>query len=202
MNKISRSHIRTIAATFVSLYAFTTLAIAQPAPPAFTMSPLPSAVTLSASATMSVANDRMLAWMRAESDNADAAAASNVVVFSIRFCLSKRTCLSLTIRGSRSPDARPELSAPHRRTGRPYGRPTGKSNCRQAAKIVVADHRLIGMLGELVELAGKRRGVEARLDEQIHERPIVPAGVVEPEQAPAVDVARHHLKIRQDEIAE
>ena len=37
------------------------------------------------------------------------AAASNVS-FSIRFFLSKRTCLSLTIRGSTSPGTRPELS--------------------------------------------------------------------------------------------
>jgi hypothetical protein len=36
------------------------------------------------------------------------AAASNVF-FSIRFFLSKRTCLSLTIRGSTSPGTRPEL---------------------------------------------------------------------------------------------
>ena len=39
----------------------------------------PPAVTLSASATASVPNDRMLAWMRAEADNADAAAAANSV---------------------------------------------------------------------------------------------------------------------------
>jgi predicted secreted protein len=51
---------------------------AQPAPPAQMPSPLP-AVTLSASATVSVMNDRMLAWLRAESDNADPAAAANVV---------------------------------------------------------------------------------------------------------------------------
>ena len=37
---------------------------AQPAPPAQMPSPLP-AVTLSASATASVPNDRMLAWLRA-----------------------------------------------------------------------------------------------------------------------------------------
>src|SRR6185369_5418623 len=71
-------------------------------------------------------------------DAADAAA--SIVLFSIRFFLSKRTCLSLTIRGSTSPGTRPELSAPHRRTGRPHGRSTGKSNCRQAAEVVVADH--------------------------------------------------------------
>jgi hypothetical protein len=40
---------------------------------------------------------------------AAAAAASNVAFF-IRFFLSKRTCLSLTIRGSRSPGTRPELA--------------------------------------------------------------------------------------------
>ena len=67
-------------------------------------------------------------------------AAASIVLSSIRFFLSKRTCLSLTIRGSRSPDTRPELSAPHRRTGRPHGRPTGRSSCRQAAEVVVADH--------------------------------------------------------------
>jgi len=49
---------------------------AQPAPQF--ARPL-SAVSLSASATASIANDRMLAWMRAEADNADPAAAANVV---------------------------------------------------------------------------------------------------------------------------
>ncbi len=72
-----------------------------------------------------------------------AAAAASIVLFSIRFFLSKRTCLSLTIGGSSSPDAWSELSAPHRRTSRPHGRPTGRSSCRQAAEVVVADHRRI-----------------------------------------------------------
>src|SRR4029079_14878825 len=70
---------------------------------------------------------------------AAAGAAASNVLFSIRFFLSKRTCRSRTIRGSTSPGTRPELSAPHRRTGRPHGRPTGKSSCRQAAEVVVAD---------------------------------------------------------------
>jgi len=65
---------RAIAATFVGLFAMVAPAAAQPA-----MAPTPPTVTLSASATSSVPNDRMLAWMRAESDNADAAAAANLV---------------------------------------------------------------------------------------------------------------------------
>src|SRR6185437_4168744 len=64
----------------------------------------------------------------------EADAAAPIVLRSIRFFLSKRTCLSLTIRGSTSPGTRPELSAPHRRTGRPHGRSTGRSSCRQAAE--------------------------------------------------------------------
>jgi predicted secreted protein len=79
MNRISCQRACTLAATFAALYAVAALVVAQPAPPAFPLAPLPSAVTLSASATMSVANDRMQAWMRAESDNADAAAAAGVV---------------------------------------------------------------------------------------------------------------------------
>ncbi len=39
-----------------------------------------------------------------------AAAAASKVLPSIRFFLIKRTCLSLTIRGSRSPGTRPELA--------------------------------------------------------------------------------------------
>ena len=58
--------------------AISPVADAQPSP-TFTMTSPPPAVTLSASATMSVPNDRMLAWMHAESDNADAAAAASVV---------------------------------------------------------------------------------------------------------------------------
>ncbi len=69
-------------AFIVALIALVTLAArvasAQPAPPPNMPAPLPT-VTLSASATASVANDRMLAWLRAESDNADPAAAANVV---------------------------------------------------------------------------------------------------------------------------
>ncbi len=53
-------------------------AAAQLAPPP-SAAALASAVTVSASATASVPNDRMQAWLRAESDNADAAAAANVV---------------------------------------------------------------------------------------------------------------------------
>jgi predicted secreted protein len=53
-------------------------AAAQLAPPP-SMAASPSAVTVSASATASVPNDRMQAWLRAESDNADASAAASVV---------------------------------------------------------------------------------------------------------------------------
>jgi predicted secreted protein len=66
-----------MAATCITLSTAVQVA-AQPAPP-FAMAPPPPAVTLSASATASVPNDRMLAWMRAESDHADAAAAASVV---------------------------------------------------------------------------------------------------------------------------
>ena len=51
---------------------------AQPAPPD-RMPPRLATVTLSASATASVPNDRMHASLRAEADNADPAAAANVV---------------------------------------------------------------------------------------------------------------------------
>jgi len=65
------------AAAFIALFAVAAQVAAQPAPPPV-MSP-PPIVTLSASATASIPNDRMLAWMRVETDNADAAAAANVV---------------------------------------------------------------------------------------------------------------------------
>jgi len=65
---------RAIAATFVGLFAIVAPAAAQTA-----MAPSPPTVTVSASATSSVPNDRMLAWMRAESDNADATAAAGIV---------------------------------------------------------------------------------------------------------------------------
>jgi hypothetical protein len=83
---------------------------------------------------------------------------------SIRFFLSKRTCLSLTIRGSTSPGTRPELSAPHRRTGRPHGRSTGRSSCRQAAEVVVADHHVLDPDGEALEEA-KAAAIEDLADE-------------------------------------
>lgn len=35
-------------------------------------------------------------------------------------------------------------SAPNPRTGRPHGGPTGKSSCRRAAEVVVADHGVLG----------------------------------------------------------
>ena len=51
---------------------------AQPAPPD-RAGPRPPSVTLTAAATASVTNDRMQATLRAEADNADAAAAANAV---------------------------------------------------------------------------------------------------------------------------
>jgi predicted secreted protein len=69
---------RAIAATFIAMLAVAAQVAAQPAPP-FAMPPRPPAVTLSASATASIPNDRMLAWVRAEADNPDAAAAAGVV---------------------------------------------------------------------------------------------------------------------------
>jgi predicted secreted protein len=69
---------RTIAATFIALLAIAAQVAAQ-SPPPFAMPPRLPAVTLAASATASVPNDRMLAWVRAEADNADAAAAAGVV---------------------------------------------------------------------------------------------------------------------------
>jgi len=63
----------------VAVFAsFPRVAGAQPAPHPMMM-PQPPAVTLSASATASVPNDRMLAWLRAEADNADPAAAANAI---------------------------------------------------------------------------------------------------------------------------
>jgi predicted secreted protein len=78
MIKTTRIGARGIAATFIALFTAVTQAAAQTAPP-FAMAPPPPTVALAASATTSVANDRMLAWLRAESDNADPAAAANVV---------------------------------------------------------------------------------------------------------------------------
>ena len=78
MIQTTRIRARTIAAALVACLAVVAQVAAQPVPP-FTMAPPPPAVTLSASATASVPNDRMLAWMRAESDHADAAAAASVV---------------------------------------------------------------------------------------------------------------------------
>jgi predicted secreted protein len=68
----------TLAVAAASIVAF--IAVSQvAAQPAHPFAPSPSSVSLSASATASIANDRMLAWMRAEADNADPAAAANVV---------------------------------------------------------------------------------------------------------------------------
>ena len=69
---------RASAAMCIAMLAVAAQVAAQPVPPAG-MPPRPPAVTLSASATASVPNDRMLAWMRAEADNADAATAAGVV---------------------------------------------------------------------------------------------------------------------------
>ena len=70
---------RTCGAALLAIAFFAApLVSAQSAPPD-RMGPRPPTVTLSASATASVPNDRMQATMRAESDNADAAAAANVV---------------------------------------------------------------------------------------------------------------------------
>jgi predicted secreted protein len=78
MIKTRHSGARGIAAAFIALFTVVTQAAAQPAP-LYAMAPSAPGVTLSASATASVGNDRMLAWIRAESDNADPAAAANVV---------------------------------------------------------------------------------------------------------------------------
>jgi predicted secreted protein len=79
MIQTSRSCTHVFAAlAFGFCVAISPIADSQPSP-TITMTPPPPAVTLSASATASVPNDRMLAWMRAESDNADAAAAASVV---------------------------------------------------------------------------------------------------------------------------
>ena len=79
MIQTSRFHTHSFAALALSFcVAISPIAIAQPSP-TITMTPPPPAVTLSASATASVPNDRMLAWMRAESDHADPAAAASVV---------------------------------------------------------------------------------------------------------------------------
>ncbi len=77
----SRPVARALAATLIAAFAIVaSVAGAQSAPPAMMMMPPPAAaVSLSASATASVPNDRMLAWLRAESDNADPAAAANAV---------------------------------------------------------------------------------------------------------------------------
>ena len=70
---------RALAATCIaSCIAAAPIACAQPVGPS-NFPPRPPTVTLSASATASVPNDRMHASLRAESENADAAAAANVV---------------------------------------------------------------------------------------------------------------------------
>jgi predicted secreted protein len=78
MNPYSIAGARIRGLLLASLCAIASGVAAQPAP-AQPMAPPPPAVTLSASATASVPNDRMLAWLRAESDNADAAAAASSV---------------------------------------------------------------------------------------------------------------------------
>ena len=76
----SRAVARALAATLIAAFAIVASgAAAQSAPQAMMMPPPAPAVSLSASATASVPNDRMLAWLRAESDNADPAAAANAV---------------------------------------------------------------------------------------------------------------------------
>ena len=66
----------TVAATAIAMFIVVSQAAAQPA---HHFAQPTSSVSLSASATASIPNDRMLAWMRAEADNADPAAAANVV---------------------------------------------------------------------------------------------------------------------------
>ena len=78
MTRNFSTHPRALAATCIALLLLAAQAPAQPAPP-FAMPPHPPSVTLSAAATASVPNDRMHASLRAEADNADAAAAANVV---------------------------------------------------------------------------------------------------------------------------
>ena len=76
MIRIPRSLTLAVTATSIALLIAVAQAAAQPA---HQYAPSPSSVSLSASATASIPNDRMLAWMRAEADNADPAAAANVV---------------------------------------------------------------------------------------------------------------------------
>jgi predicted secreted protein len=78
MTRNHRIDPRAIAAFCLALLLTAVQASAQPSPP-FAMPPHPPSVTLSAAATASVPNDRMQASLRAEADNADAAAAANVV---------------------------------------------------------------------------------------------------------------------------
>ena len=82
MNKNRPPHLRAItaaiSAAFILSIAGVASVYAQPTPP-FTVNPLAPVATLSASATASVSNDRMLVMMRTESDNADPAAAANTV---------------------------------------------------------------------------------------------------------------------------
>ena len=76
MIRILRSATLAVAATSIALLIAVAQAAAQPV---HQFAPSPSSVSLSASATASIPNDRMLAWMRAEADNADPAAAASVV---------------------------------------------------------------------------------------------------------------------------
>jgi predicted secreted protein len=78
MMKTQRPGARAGAAMFIALFILVSQVAAQPAH-RFDVASTPAAVSLSASATASIANDRMLAWMRAEADHADAAAAASVV---------------------------------------------------------------------------------------------------------------------------
>ena len=71
MIKIPHSVLPAAAATLIAFFIVVTHVSAQPAQQ---FAPSRSAVSLSASATASIPNDRMLAWMRAEADNADPAA--------------------------------------------------------------------------------------------------------------------------------
>lgn len=74
-----RAVVTTVAATVIAL-SFVALPVASAqTSPGGPMPPRPPSVTLSAAATASVPNDRMQAWLRAESENADPAAAASVV---------------------------------------------------------------------------------------------------------------------------
>ena len=82
MIKNRHPQLRTMAAAIATTIILSIAGVApisaQTTPP-FNLNPFAPVVTLSASATASVSNDRMLAMMRTETDNADPAAAANTV---------------------------------------------------------------------------------------------------------------------------